>query len=308
MSNSYRVWKNAIKLSLSMISVSCSPLPLTTQPVVLTATPTPTIPSATPSIAPSATRTPTLSAQPNEEHLTLRMGEWTALSSANDTRVILTTLLEDSRCPSDANCMQPGRARVAITIDSGGRLARFDLSSFGMDLNRFGSFNGYLLELRKVMPLAARVGTTIPPSDYRVTMRVTVSSLDAASAHFNEPFTLKLGQSVGFDGSTMRLLFESVQQDSRCPISALCATSGTATLGVVITNQATSETLTVQVGGNETITTMPAVRNVTARIRVNALTPYPQQEFASKEIAPNEYQATFVLINPAVPFSSPTPH
>jgi hypothetical protein len=235
------------------------------------------------------------------------MGEWTALSNANSTRVILTTLLEDSRCPSDANCMQAGRARVAITVDSGGRLARFDMSSFGMDLNRFGSFNGNLIELIQVMPLAARVGSSIPLSDYRVTLRITPGSLDVTSAHFNEPFTLKLGQSVGFEGSTMRLLFESVQQDSRCPTRALCATSGTAMLGIQVIHESAKENFILQVGGNEVMTAYPAVRSVTVRIRANALTPYPQQEFASKEIAPGEYQATFVVINPAVPFVSPTP-
>ena len=42
-------------------------------------------------------------------------------------------------------------------------------------------------------------------------------------------------------------------------------------------------------------------------LRANALTPYPQQEFASKEIAPSEYQATFVVVNPATPLVAPTP-
>ena len=117
------------------------------------------------------------------------------------------------------------------------------------------------------MPVPSRAGVAIPPGDYRVTFRVKPGALDHPFARFNEPFALMLGQAVGFEDSSMRLTFESVRQDSRCPTRVLCATSGMAVLGVAASNGGATETYAVQVGGSEVITSFPVVRTVSARIR-----------------------------------------
>ena len=309
------------RLSLCLICIqfaatSCVPAPVASTPSVPTpkiptpSAPAPAVlptqpPSATLALSPAASLPTPIAAGMNEP-FTLQMSQAAILPDANHTRVTFTNLVEDSRCLSDANCIQVGRARVAIFVESAGRLARFDLSTNRADLNAVGAFSGNLVELIEVMPLP-RAGAAIPPGDYRVTLRVKPGALDHAFARFNEPFALKLGQSVGFEDSSMRLTFESVQQDSRCPTRVLCATSGMAVLGVAASNGGANETYAVQVGGSEVITSFPVIRTVSVRIRANALTPYPQQEFASKEFSLTEYQATFVVVNPATPLVAPTP-
>ena len=140
-----------------------------------------------------------------------------------------------------------------------------------------------------------------------MTLRVSAGSLDAAQARFLEPFTLKVGQSIGVDGSSLRLKFAAVTQDSRCPARVLCVTRGTATVAIVATHDGATYNYSLEVGGNGVMTSFPVVRTVSVTIYARALTPYPRQEFASKEIAANEYQVTLLVDNPALPLPSPTP-
>ncbi len=263
-----------------------------------------------PSLVPPTSTTASfsgVSARLNEP-FTLQLSQWANLSDANNTRIFFTNVREDTRCPVNVNCYQPGRARVLVTMETGSpiRAALFDLSNMPADMRIVSSFGGYLVRLIGLEP-AHTINPPIPPGDYRVTLLVTTGSLSVTQARFNVPFTLKLGQSVGFDGSTMRLTFESVKLDSRCPTHVLCATSGTATLVVLATHDSATDRYSVDVRGNAVMTSFPAVRTVSVTINALALTPYPQSEFASKEIASDEYEATLLVINPAVPFPSPTP-
>jgi hypothetical protein len=59
------------------------------------------------------------------------------------------------------------------------------------------------------------------------------------------------------------------------------------------------------VDGSPVMTSYPIVGKVSGYIRANALTPYPQQDFAGSEIAPNEYAATFVVVDPAAAPATP---
>lgn len=240
------------------------------------------------------------------EPFTIKLGQWATLSEDTNTRIFFTTILQDTRCAIEINCYQAGFVRVAITMESGGKSAKFDLSTKLTDYRRVSSFNGYRIELLDFGPQRSIAETPESFKNHFVTLRVSKGSLNVSPAKFNEPFTLKLGQSIGFDGSPMQLTFESVKQDSRCPMRAVCATSGSAIIVAhLIFSSVTQEQITLTVEGNGVMTSYPAVRAVSVTVFASALTPYPQQEFASKEITSNEYEATFLVVNPvAIP---PTP-
>jgi len=253
---------------------------------------------------PTPTQVGDLAAQLNES-FTLKFGQRAVFSAPGNPRVAATTLLEDSRCPMDTNCMAVGTARVMITVESGDplRAARFDLSLRGTDLRGVGAFDGYVVKLVNVEPVPLQMGKTIPLSDYKITLRMIAKSLAVPQARLNEYFTLKLGQAVDFSDAPLRLLFDSVQQDSRCPLRAFCVTSGAAVLNVILSHDGIDERYAVQVGGKGTATNFPIVQTFTGAVYAIALTPYPQVEMASKEIAPSEYQATFVVPNPLQPYA-----
>lgn len=310
-------WIGLILIAISASVIGCKTLtrespwepvppnyPTTLTAIAQRATPSTTpIPSHTPTTMPTnPIITPTIAALPVNgitarlnEPFTLGWSQWATLLDANNTRVFFTSILEDTRCPLDINCFQAGNVRVAVTVESGGKLARFDLSQRATDYRRVGAFNDYLVQFVDIAPARERAAVPIQPIDYRLKLIVTRGTLDATQARINEPFTLKLGQTIAIANLDTQITFEAVQQDSRCPARAFCATSGEANVVIALQRAGKSERLTLGT------TPANAVKRSTlfesAGISLNAITPHPQQEFASKEIAPSEYQITLVIMN-----------
>ncbi len=105
-----------------------------------------------------------------------------------------------------------------------------------------------------------------------------------------EPFELAIGQTVRIQGTDERIRFASVEEDSRCPEGAQCASAGRARIFLNVS------------GGGE----RPAVAQLdTARgstdavrggktIRLLALTPHPSTK---RRIQPADYRARLVVGN-----------
>lgn len=242
------------------------------------------------------------------EPFTLKLGGWSNLSDAPGTRIFFANVLQDTRCPQDVNCFQAGSVRVAVTVESNDQVARLNLSSLRSDYRSVGTFNGYVVRFIDIAPARQTANTPIPPGDYQVTLQVNSGSLNVSPARFNEPFTLKLGQTTLFQDSDLHMTFEEVKEDSRCPVGAICASAGTATVAVrLVYDRANHEQIILGVNGTPVATSFPIVRKVSGSVRTNALTPYPQREFASKEINPKDYTATFVVINPVAAPATVTP-
>lgn len=213
-------------------------------------------------------------------------------------------MLEDTRCALDINCFQAGKVRVSVTVESGGKLAMFDLSSQPTDYRTIGSFNGYLVQFIDLAPARMTANTPIRLSDYQVTLRVNPGEFKVSQARLNEPFTLKLGQTVPLSADT-HVTLESIQQDSRCPTRAVCATSGSAEVIIALQRGDKTDRLTLSTSRDRAIKRSTLFD--TAGVSLNALTPYPQNEFASKEIAPSTYEATLVVVNYVPAPTAPTP-
>lgn len=103
------------------------------------------------------------------------------------------------------------------------------------------------------------------------------------------PFTLKVGATASLpDGAALR--FDSLRNDSRCPIDAICITAGDATIAVTLMRKS----------GNEAheMHTVPAQSQFSYSkytVRLTELQPYPQ---ASAPKKPEDYVGTFVVQTP----------
>ena len=78
------------------------------------------------------------------------------------------TVTEDSRCPSDVECVWEGNATARTTIDSAGTAA---VAEFRTTQRGAVRMFGWTLELRDLRP--ARTTQSVPkPGDYVITLRV----------------------------------------------------------------------------------------------------------------------------------------
>jgi hypothetical protein len=118
---------------------------------------------------------------------------------------------------------------------------------------------------------------------------------DAPEAHLNEAFTLGGGQEAVIASENMRLRFDQVLEDSRCPTQVDCVWTGQARIAVVVQpNDSAPSTVTFN--------TNPApgqTVNVVAvgeyNIELQSLDPYPQSP--DDPLPFEDYRATLVVRN-----------
>lgn len=103
----------------------------------------------------------------------------------------------------------------------------------------------------------------------------------------NQPFDLRIGESA-LTTDDVRIRFDAVRSDSRCPMDAVCVRAGEAVV-----------TLTLSRGGEipvgRELDTTPARSSTTFLnflITLSQLQPYPR---ADRQIQPRDYVATFVV-------------
>jgi hypothetical protein len=239
------------------------------------------------------------------EAFQLGVGKTAQVADApGDLRIRFYTMLEDTRCPIEqsVSCTTPSRARAEIVVEHGDQQARLDLSTNPHDQLGTLGFDGYLIDLLDVAPLRRDNATLIPWHQYQVSLRVRPGSLNAEDARFNEPFMLKAGQTVEVVDSPLRVTFAGVKQDARCPFNVICEILGTAEINVQFVNAQATEDATLEVGG-------PGYRLADSTIKVYAvaLNPHPNRNWITQTVAPGDYEATFLIVNPAPPDPTPTP-
>jgi hypothetical protein len=101
------------------------------------------------------------------------------------------------------------------------------------------------------------------------------------------PFGLRAGHTAILpDG--LRLRFDRVQADSRCPLDAICVSAGDATIAVSFISRngnADSRELHTQPGGSQ-------ISYGSYTIALTELQPYPR---STQQTKPEDYVATFVV-------------
>jgi hypothetical protein len=115
----------------------------------------------------------------------------------------------------------------------------------------------------------------------------THSPLDPQiSAVLDDTFTLRVGQEVTFTGEPLRILFEEVPEDSRCPLQVLCVWAGNAIVRLRV-GTATANAQRIELN----TTLEPHVISVLGyEISLERLDPYPQSD---NRIPQRQYAAHF---------------
>lgn len=81
--------------------------------------------------------------------------------------ITLNSVVEDSRCPADVQCIQAGRVRVNVTLKSDTDTETRELAS---DATAVG-FDSYQVSIESVVPSPV-AGSTTEPGSYLITFRV----------------------------------------------------------------------------------------------------------------------------------------
>lgn len=108
-----------------------------------------------------------------------------------------------------------------------------------------------------------------------------------------EPFTVRIGQTAVLAAEELRLTFESVVEDTRCPTNVECEWSGEARPLVIVHH---SENDSTSLDFNTNPFPDLTVEQFTVRdylIRMEALDPYPDD--IHDPIEPEEYRLTLLI-------------
>jgi hypothetical protein len=107
------------------------------------------------------------------------------------------------------------------------------------------------------------------------------------SRPLGQPFELHAGTSVTVDDG-LRVMFERVRSDSRCPLDALCIQAGEAIVVLTLSQPAVAQ-------AERELRTTPAFSEASYlayAIKLVALAPYPR---STQQIRPEEYVATLMV-------------
>lgn len=104
----------------------------------------------------------------NLQKLTLRHGQQKAFSGRLNIKFLAVT--EDSRCPTNVNCIWAGVARVKITLRKNGKTAAFELNTNQLD--KPAVFEGYEVRLDTLTPYPNSASPT-RAADYKALFTIS---------------------------------------------------------------------------------------------------------------------------------------
>ncbi len=135
---------------------------------------------------------PTLTSEPTPEaaatdgpatELTINLDELfvlpagaSALVAGTDLRLTFTQVVEDSRCPTDVDCVWAGRALVEMEVQLGAAAAQtivFDTDTTATERMDTVQVNGYTIHLQSLDPYPQTADAPIPFADYQATIVVS---------------------------------------------------------------------------------------------------------------------------------------
>jgi len=99
----------------------------------------------------------------------------------------------------------------------------------------------------------------------------------------NDDFTLAPGEAVVIAEAGVRVRFDGVEGDSRCPADVVCVQGGDAVVRITVIERSIEQPYELHTGS------MAPVNHEALTITLVELQPYP---FSSRTIAPDDYRAT----------------
>ena len=230
----------------------------------------------------------------------------------------------DSRCPGtdDPECQSPngGTVEVALTwLENGVPPRPIHLTAHtdetGKILPPAGSVrpmelvDGAGIRLVRVEPFPV-AGQATPQGDFRVTLTLEAGPRMPPGSEFAEPgesFTLTPEHTAVIGPDLLRVRFDAVVEDLRCPREVLCVTAGTVQVGVTVASpnvRATTYLLGGSTDDQGVLLPAPAIVHDGYTLRLEQVTPYPER--ADAPIPADGYSATFVVEAPASAVAAPS--
>lgn len=97
---------------------------------------------------------------------------------SNDLTIRMTSVLEDSRCPTGVQCAWEGNAEILLEL-SGGNLETVHLNTGGM-FPRTEVYNGYTITLQELKPYPTE-GMSIEESDYTAVLFIDLETEESST-------------------------------------------------------------------------------------------------------------------------------
>jgi hypothetical protein len=245
-----------------------------------------------------------------ERPFTLAPGEQVTLVGRET--MLRVASVADGRCPAGESCTAGGVATVVLEWQEGAATRSFQLTAetaadgavlpAAGTVRPFTLVDGVGIRLVRVTPLRAGEGATTQ-GDYRVTLALEPGPRMPNGTEFAEPgeaFDLTPGHTAVIGQDVLRVRFDGVAQDSRCPRLALCVQAGTVEVAVTVANQqqrATTYVLGGSTDGEGRLLAPAAIDHAGYTLRLTQVTPYPERGEA--ELPADAYVATFVVDAPA---------
>ncbi|HEX2285142.1 MAG TPA: hypothetical protein VHI10_10025 [Mycobacterium sp.] len=110
--------------------------------------------------------------------------------------------------------------------------------------------------------------------------------------NLNEPFTLAGGHEAKLAGGKLRVRFDKVLEDSRCPTQVDCVWTGQAQIAVSVTPEASASTVVVFNTNPAPGLTVTSASVGEYQVELQSLDPYPQ---TPDHIAFEDYRATLIV-------------
>ena len=105
----------------------------------------------------------------------LKVGREVAIKG-EDFAVGFDSVIEDSRCPKSVQCVQAGRAMIALNVrNPSSKGAPFRIMLSTAPAQNQVSYQGYTIQLKLVSPYPETPGQKIESKDYEVTLAVSKS-------------------------------------------------------------------------------------------------------------------------------------
>ncbi|HHY58601.1 MAG TPA: hypothetical protein GYA08_24555 [Chloroflexi bacterium] len=256
-----------------------------------------------------------------DQPFTLAPGEQVILTGANITLTV--EAVTDARCVADAACEEPeggvvqvalgwrkeGAAPQTITLTAHTDDAGAALPPAGV-VRPFRLFDGVGFHLLSITPLP-QVGVDLAPEDYRVTLMLEAGPRMSSGVDYAEPgqpFELGVGYTAIIGQDVLRVRFDEVVTDSRCPRLVVCVQAGEVQLALTVASTGQRPTSYVLGGATDSQGRLFAPATIAHdgfMVQLLQVTPYPAQPGAA--IAADAYLAVFVVeAPPGLPTPIPT--
>jgi hypothetical protein len=120
------------------------------------------------------------------------------------------------------------------------------------------------------------------------------SGPDEINASWGREFTLSTGQTAVFDGGRLKIKFESVTGDSRCPKGVTCIQAGEAKCKVLIGNDRSYSAIELHDKAGMSGYSETTFENTGYKIKLSfRVEPYPE---AGKQIGSSDYKLLMTVI------------